>query len=179
MKQIPNFADARQLTWCVYCGGSLKGTRDHVPSKVLLDRPFPEHLPVVEACWTCNSSFSLDEEYVACLVECTLSGSADPDRVSREEVRRILLARPGLRARLSAARFENDEGTYFRAESDRINNVVLKLARGHAAFELNEPQFEAPTAITTIPLHSLDAAARAAFETPPALSVWREIGSPR
>lgn len=181
MKQVPNYADRRQLAWCVYCGGSSKGTRDHVPSKVLIDKPFPDNLPVVGACQPCNSSFSRDEEYLACLIDCTLSGSTDPDSTPRETVRNILRKRPALQARLAAAKAENPDGTLFLPEMARVNNVVLKLARGHAAFELNEPQFDDPDSIAAVPLVSLRPQQRDAFETSPApasgLAGWPEVGS--
>src|SRR5579883_1837339 len=72
MEQIPNFGDIRQLAWCVYCGGGTE-TRDHVPSKVLLDDPLPKNLAVVPACLSCNTGLSGDE-YFACLIECVLAG---------------------------------------------------------------------------------------------------------
>jgi hypothetical protein len=62
--QLKDFADSRLIAGCVYCGG-LDETRDHVPSRVFLDSPFPENLPVVPACWECNNSFSRDD--VCCL----------------------------------------------------------------------------------------------------------------
>ena len=68
------FVDERLIGSCVYCGGA-PDSRDHVPSKVLLDDPLPPDLPVVEACSTCNGNFSLDEEYLACFLECVFSGS--------------------------------------------------------------------------------------------------------
>ena len=42
-----------------YCG-AYPDTRDHVPSKVLLDEPYPPDLPVIGACQRCNTSYSLD-----------------------------------------------------------------------------------------------------------------------
>jgi hypothetical protein len=177
MRQVPNYGDTRQLSCCVYCGSSSKGTRDHVPSKVLIDKPFPDNLPVVGACQPCNSSFSRDEEYLACLVDCTLSGSVDPARPQRETVRNILRNRPAIQARLAAAKAENPDGTLFLPEMERVHNVVLKLARGHAAFELNEPQFDDPDSIAAIPLISLGPEQREAFETSPAPAGWPEVGS--
>lgn len=50
---------------CVYCG-RVPDTGYHSPSKVALDAPYPENLPVVEACVGCNPSFSLDKQYLAC-----------------------------------------------------------------------------------------------------------------
>ena len=44
---------------CVYCG-AYPDTRDHVPSKVLLNEPYPPDLPVIGACQRCNTSYSLD-----------------------------------------------------------------------------------------------------------------------
>ena len=73
MRQLHSFADDRLLAGCVYCSGSTE-TRDHIPSRVLLDEPYPENLLVIPACGSCNESFSLDEEYVACLVECARTG---------------------------------------------------------------------------------------------------------
>ena len=49
--------------FCIYCGAE-SGTREHVPSKVFLDEPYPEDLPVLPACFNCNNGFSDDEAYV-------------------------------------------------------------------------------------------------------------------
>lgn len=69
------FIDERHTGMCVYCG-SPPDTRDHVPSKVLLDEPYPPELPVVGACEKCSSSFSLDEQYLACFLDCVIHGGA-------------------------------------------------------------------------------------------------------
>jgi hypothetical protein len=49
---------------CIYCGESAN-TREHVPSKVFLSRPYPENLPTVPACFDCNNSFSEDELFLS------------------------------------------------------------------------------------------------------------------
>jgi hypothetical protein len=53
------------MVGCVYCG-RVTETRDHVPSRVLLDEPYPDNLPVVPSREACNtnrkSSTKLDEE---------------------------------------------------------------------------------------------------------------------
>jgi len=84
------FADEKNEGFCVFCG-SKPSTRDHVPSRVLLDEPYPPDLPVVPACESCNASFCKDEQYVACLLECAISGSALPRVVGREKIGRIAL----------------------------------------------------------------------------------------
>ena len=176
MNQIRNFGDQRQAAFCAYCGGSTE-TKDHVPSKVLLDEPYPTNLPVVPACGICNRGFSPDEEYLACLIECTLAGSAEPSDVPRAKVKRILERTPALAPRLSQARCVDHTGTSFQIESERVREVVLKLARGHAAFELNEPQMDHPSQIGFVPLDLMTAEARESFETPPQSPIWPEVGS--
>ena len=56
------FVDERLIGMCSYCGREPE-TRDHVPSRILLDDPFPPNLPVVEACRTCNESFYVVVQY--------------------------------------------------------------------------------------------------------------------
>ena len=177
MRQIRNFADSRHYERCVYCGGGGVRTRDHVPSKVLLDAPFPENLPVVPACAGCNASFAADEEYVACLIECARAGTTDPDALARANIGRILSERPALRARLEKAWTESGNGVVFAAEKACVRNVVLKLARGHAAYELGEPYQDKPDSVIFAPMDSMTRDQRAAFESVPVFSVWPEVGS--
>lgn len=183
MKQLRNFGDERQVASCAYCAGATE-TRDHVPSKVLLDEPYPENLPVVPACQSCNEGFALDEEYVACLVECTLVGSVNPADFQREKICQILSKRPALASRLMKARHETLFGeVLFTIEAERVRKVALKLARGHAAFELNEPQLDKPLALSGVPLHVMKSEERERFESPQAsascseIGIWPEVGS--
>jgi hypothetical protein len=174
MRQIPNHGDQRQLAQCVYCGLGTD-TRDHVPPRVFLDKPYPDNLPVVPACQSCNVSFSQDEEYVACLVDCVVAGAADPDKVRRPKVGRILRERAGLRKRLDAA--HRPTVSSFEIETERVETVMLKLARGHAAYELNEPQLDEPGRIVWSPLATLPDTERKEFESPPIPDIFPEVGS--
>lgn len=54
---------------------------------------------------------------------------------------------------------------------------MLKLARGHAAYEASETLRHLPTHILITPLISLDQTARDAFETIPSSAIWPEVGS--
>src|SRR5689334_904074 len=103
MEQLKNYADDRLINGCIYCGDR-EETRDHVPSRVFLDAPLPENLPVVGACLACNNGFSRDEEYLACLIESAIVGSTDPDHMRRPGVASILRRAPALRARIEAAK---------------------------------------------------------------------------
>jgi len=178
VEHIENYGDERQLAWCIHCGGSTE-TKDHVPSRVFLDEPYPEYLPVVPCCEPCNKSFSLDEEYLACLIECVIAGSVEQGKIRREKIRRTLQHTPALAARLNQARNVQDDGIVFNIEHERVRNVVLKLARGHVAYELNEPQREEPSSVIFVPLVSLTDETREDFESPPTPSLcgWPEVGS--
>lgn len=85
MQQLPDFGDERNKRWCVLCGGPME-TRDHAPSRIFLDEPYPENLLVLASCLDCNQSFSLDEEYLACLIECARAGSVEKDGSERPKV---------------------------------------------------------------------------------------------
>jgi len=124
------FRDDRLSGICVYCGKH-PDTRDHVPSKVLLDEPYPSNLSVVDACLQCNSSFSLDEQYLACLIECVIQGTSESSNLERSKVKRILNENVSLRKKLAASESTNEDGqTLWEPEKERIRNTILKLARG-------------------------------------------------
>jgi len=170
--------DERLTGMCVYCGAQ-PDTRDHVPSKVLLDEPYPPQLPVVGACECCNVSFSLDEQYLACLIECIICGSTNSANIQRPNVKRILDGNPALQQRIEGSRRQAETGNLlWEPEADRIRNVILKLARGHVAYELY-PRLEEPVEVTFAPIRALKVEERAAFErlTPEKLDLWPEFGS--
>jgi hypothetical protein len=177
VKQIQTFGDEREMCFCAHCGGSTE-TRDHTPSRVLLDKPYPENLPVVPCCPACNTSFSLDEEYVAVLVDCALVGSTTPSDNHREKVRKILSRQPALAALVEQGRATSSaEAITFEADIPRVENVVLKLARGHAAFELHSPLIDPPSSIFFAPLGSMTDEQMETFETPPIPTFFPEVGS--
>lgn len=171
-----NFGDSRQLSFCIHCGGGTD-TRDHVPSRVFLDEPYPDNLPVVPACASCNNGFSQDEEYLACLVDCARLGTVDVAVGHRAKITRILSEKPALAARLKHACSDINGCTTFNVEAERVSNVVLKLARGHAAFEINEPQRDSPTRLTYSLLPFMLKDVRDNFETPRPPSISPEVGS--
>lgn len=143
MKHFNNYADQRINGQCVYCGAAPE-TREHVPPKGFLDRPYPDNLPIVEACIECNNGFSMDEEYMACLLDCAISGTVDPDLIQRENIKQTLKKRPSLILRLQNAMKMKNDGIMFDVEFERINNVVKKIAIGHVHFELNLLLSETP-----------------------------------
>lgn len=176
MDQLNSFADNRLMRGCIYCGGSAD-TRDHVPSKCLLDRPYPSNLYVVGCCYNCNQSFSKDEQYFVCLIESVLCGSTNPKDIRRPSVAKIMKKSPALRKRIEKSRTEKNGQIVFTPEHGRINNVMLKLARGHAAHELNKPCRENPQQFWCGPLSLLNQEDREIFNTVHFQEILGEIGS--
>jgi hypothetical protein len=152
--QIETFSDVRLEGWCAYCG-KMPDTRDHVPSRVLLDKPLPENLPVVASCKQCNEDFSLDEEYFACLLECAVCGTTEIEGLQREKIKKILSRKPKLRRRISEAVVEIDGQTFFKFEPERFKKVIMKLARGHARYENSELQLDEPSELWIKAVHTM------------------------
>lgn len=176
VEQLKNLADERLIVGCVYCGGP-GDTREHVPSKVFLDVPLPENLPVVGACRACNNGFSVDEEYLACLVESVVAGSSNPEHIRRPSVANILRRTPALSARLEAAKTCEHGHTQFSIEPERVRRVVVKLARGHAAFELSQPCRDEPTSVWWGPLALMNEERLDEFDSSHVVGIFGEIGS--
>lgn len=177
MQQLRCYGDDRNKGFCVHCGGPSE-TLDHVPSKVLLDEPYPENLMAAPACRACNNDLSLDEEYLACLLECVIAGDTSPEKLHRAKIARILRENISLSARLQRTQTVDAGGPVWAVANERVNRVVLKLARCHAAFELNEPQLQEPSHLGVKPLPLMTEDERAAFESDAdAFDVWPEVGS--
>lgn len=177
MDQHPDYADNRLIQGCIYCDAGKEETRDHVPSRVFLDLPFPTNLPVVPACYNCNNGFAQDEAYLACLIECALAGSTNPDSIQRPRVADLLRRTPALRARIEAAKSITDNLVSFLAERTRVETVFMKLARGHAAFELSLVLRQPPTSLIWWPLLMMTDEQRQSFDDVSVTRIFGEVGS--
>jgi hypothetical protein len=126
-----------------------------------------------------NNDLSLHEEYLACLLECVLAGEVDSSKVRRRRIGALLDRKPLIVERLRNARSEIDGVPTWSVETERVRAVVLKLTRGHAAYELNEPQIDAPTYVHFKPLIAMDRAERETFEgsSDGVIAPWPEVGS--
>ncbi|MGV9013100.1 MAG: hypothetical protein ACOH13_10945 [Flavobacteriales bacterium] len=180
MKALQNFGDVRNERACCHCGDLFLSegvSLDHVPSKILLDDPLPANLHLAWCCKKCNNALSSDEEYVACMLDCTLAGTTELAKLGREKVRKALAHSPKLRAHIEGLRVNNEQGTYFNPDRARVRRVALKLARGHASYELNEPKPEAPDQLLISPIPLLSERQREQFEASIAANIWPEVGS--
>jgi hypothetical protein len=188
MHSIEESVDERQMTWCIHCARSLAGletNEDHVPTKGLLSKPRPHHLPVVTICRKCNNGFSLDEQYAVTFLSCVLAGSTDPEKQSNASAARALTKSAAFRARIEQSRSEyitvgGETRIVWTPDMTRIENVVLKNARGHAYFEYGEPMMDTPDHVRVTPLESMNSAERYDFEglnDEGDLAPWPEVGS--
>lgn len=173
------FFDERLLGMCVFCGGK-PDTREHVPSKVLLDDPLPENLSIVDSCGRCNQSFSLDEEYLACFLGCVLADSTSSERMPRPKVKKALEHNPKIAGRIQATRSATADGaSVWTPELDRVKRVIVKLSRGHSAYELSQIQLDEPSTVILAPLLTMSVEALEEFERAGAgdMRGWPEIAS--
>lgn len=118
---------------CVYCGRPAD-TREHTPSKVFLDKPYPEQLGIVPACYTCNNSFSKDELLFSLLIE---------------KFKCLYYGKSYIPSQNSIARLEKYSGLADKIQSwldnknyyelgEVIHRILFKLAIGHSVFEVSE-----------------------------------------
>lgn len=188
MEYIEEFGDERQKSWCIYCAQPLEGletNKDHVPSQGLLAKPHPHNLPVIIVCKQCNTSFSLDEQYMVTFLSCVLAGSTDPMQQSNASAARALGNSNALREQIGQSRTEystlgGETKINWKPELSRIKRVVLKNARGHAFFECGEPIFDDPVSVSAIPLESMSLMERQNFEglnDNASRAFWPEVGS--
>jgi hypothetical protein len=95
---------------------------------------------------------------------------------------RILENQPALRARIERARLESrtssdETHTVWTPETERIERVILKNARGHAFFEYGEPMLSEPAHVRFMPVRHLSEDQLADFETIPETGLLPEVGS--
>lgn len=135
MLQRREYGEGHPERMCCYCG-AWADTVDHVPSKVLLDEPYPENLPVVPCCRKCNEQFSLDEEYVAVLLECVRLQTFEPSLFKRKKIRKIAEHNPAILRTVRETIHPLLDGHFtIDPENARLNRVLTKLIAGHLRFE--------------------------------------------
>ncbi len=125
---------------CIYCGKPAT-TREHTPSKTFLRKPYPNNLPTIPACFECNNSYSEDEKYVSCFLDVLKSyvysnytrESQTDNRLSKDKT---------LKATLEKQIHSREEKIIFQPDGQRISRILIKLARGHAGYELDYVYFD-------------------------------------
>jgi hypothetical protein len=130
----------------------------------------------------CNASFSPDEEYFTGFLASVISGSTEPDPQEFRAASGSLRRNPGLRARIGQSRrieksLWGDSEILWKPESERVNRVLVKNAKGHAFYELGEPMLSEPFWVGADVLPLLPESTRNQFEHVLSSSFLPEVGS--
>jgi hypothetical protein len=177
MIQLKNYADKRQTSLCAYCGEyKTKFTRDHTPSKVFLNKPYPNNLYVLSACFTCNNNFSFDEEYVAYWIAIALYKLNGIETNNYLKAIRAIERNEKLKKLFfGASLFVEDD--LVPIDERRLENILYKLSSGHILYHQNNPKYELPATINWFFLSSLSNSQRYAYEQEILVDVYPEVGS--
>ena len=109
-----------------------------------------------------------------------MAGTTEPEGLVREKVKRALSRNPWLTAQLVACRSDDLFGRlWWQPDEARVRNVVLKLARGHVAYELSESCHDEPDVFSVRAIPAMSQAERQEFECigGEAQLLWPELGS--
>lgn len=125
--------DKNSYSECIYCGNAAN-TREHIPSKVFLVKPFPNNLGIVPACQNCNKSFSNDELFLSLLIEIIKSNHYGKGYILPEKSKIRMNYNKKMISDIKRL-IENKELDQF---NKKISNILFKLAVGHSVYELSE-----------------------------------------
>lgn len=120
---------AKKKNQCIFCGDTAD-SREHVFAKCFFDKPYPSNMLTVPTCESCNHSFSLDEQYLFYFIDFLNSVEENEGNSIRELAERTYEHNKSLEDRMfNSIKVDNNEEPYFKFEVERINKVVLKIAR--------------------------------------------------
>ena len=117
--------------FCIYCGRRAN-SRDHVPPKCLLERPFPENLSTVPACQECNRGFALDEEYFRVVLASTSTKPLLEVKVTEGGVvdRAFEMSQNWDASVIHALRVDAEDRVLLATQEGRLARVIAKIAAG-------------------------------------------------
>jgi hypothetical protein len=117
---------------CSYCGKERKLTDDHVPPKLLLERPFPINLLTVRACGDCNAIFKADDEYTRTVL--TLDLRANWNYAAQSNVAAVIrsLQRPDARGFAEYLNSQTHVTKLFSPGGQRLTRIEVDTSRVNA-----------------------------------------------
>ncbi len=118
--------------YCIYCGKESE-TREHCPSKVFLAKPYPDNLPTLPACSSCNNSYSSDELYTEVYIDSLKYHARMSNSLTNNKYKDSNTAFYDAKTDLE---YYNKFGVFKR--NDRINRILTKLAICHMVYDLTE-----------------------------------------
>lgn len=171
------FKNKRQNSLCVYCGEEAT-TREHLPSKVFFEHRDQIDFSILPACKKCNNNFSYHEKYLACYIEFLKSKIYNKDYKIRESIKNTLLKDHFIANKIKN-QFKQISGMKYEVSQDTesIEIVLMKLAKGHMAYEMNEIFLDEPKHFSYKFLHDMTKKELLAFNRPVVSEIIPEIGS--
>ncbi|WP_373035376.1 hypothetical protein [Sulfurimonas sp.] len=163
---------------CVYCYEKAD-SREHLPSKVFLDEPYPTNLAILPSCTICNNSYSEDEQYLACLIDYVQYKLHNLETLKRSKIQRAFNARPNIKNEFeNSTKYANNGNIdYIQYDDDRIKNILLKLSIGHATYSLSSIHLDEPSVINYKFATELTQEESTSFNLEPICDVIPELGS--
>lgn len=163
---------------CIYCPNEAD-SREHLPSKTFLDEPYPSELSIVPSCKQCNKSYSDNEQYLACLIDYVEYKSNNLEEPRRDKIKTTFQSRPNLKKILEKETEynENDDLNCINYNIEKVEEIILKLSIGHAAYELNAIYLGEPKAVEHKFLIDLTEEEYDNFNSSVIMEVIPEIGS--
>lgn len=126
-------------TECIYCSKKAD-TREHLPSKAFLRKPYPENLATLPACYKCNNSFSEDELLVSLAIQMMKKEVFKENYVFDSAFHEKF---EDIRNFRKIEKIKNAIETNDLSEIDEaFRKVLTKLARGHAVWDLTIGYYE-------------------------------------
>jgi len=163
---------------CVYCHEKAE-TREHIPSKIYLDAPYPDNVAVLPACYECNNSYSSAEQYLGCLIDYVEYKLNKSESVRRDKIKKAFNSRPNLKKEFEKSTVYKDNGQidYIEFDVDKVKKTILKLGIGHAVYSLSELCLDPPKIISYKFLPELTEEELNNFNSGVLLDIIPEIGS--
>lgn len=116
---------------CIYCRSNQAKSKEHLPSRVFLDTPYPNEYSIVPACENCNIGFSADEVYVSCFVDRLRNALSDNKIPLREKTISAVRHDKGL-ARIICEQIRRENNKIFvNYQPEPFSKILIKLAKGH------------------------------------------------
>jgi hypothetical protein len=131
----------------------------------------------VGVCLACNRDASLDEEYVACLLEVAKHGTVESESLDRRKVMRILNGKPSITARLSSALESGGQFSINDEDRIRISAVLEKIARSLWAYETAETAARSIASVYFAAIPGLAPDKFEAFIKLEGIEIFPEVGS--
>lgn len=174
VKAFNDYSDIRLRGGCVYCSQPAT-TRDHVPAKALLDKPYPANLQVVPSCTECNNNLSKDEAYVAFLFKYLkmLETSDSLESLDTTSTQSQLLEERVLKS----ITVDSDGNPFIEVEGNRIKNVIKKFALCHVLYDLGEKTYNEPSHLSYAFNDQLTESQRESFNSIICSDIFPEVGS--